>query len=210
MMKIAIRSTEAQKQELIQKGFVESIYVFWIQSNEQLQHADADVFFDLVFDDTTLSNNKFIQDKPVFVHAVNCVCTEINKPNYIRLNAWSGFLNRPLIELACNNEASKKIAETIFDALQWKYVWVNDEYGFIAARIISMIINEAYYALEDNVSTKAQIDIAMKLGTNYPYGPFEWGNRIGIKNVFSLLRHLEKQDTRYAISALLGQESQQF
>jgi 3-hydroxybutyryl-CoA dehydrogenase len=209
-MKIAIRSTEAQKQELAQKGFGEGIYVFWIESNEQLQHADADVFFDLVFDDTTLSNNKFIQDKPVFAHAVNCMCTEINKPNYIRLNAWNGFLNRPLIELVCNNEASKKIAETVFDALQWKYVWVNDEHGFIAARIISMIINEAYYALEDNVSTKAQIDIAMKLGTNYPYGPFEWGNRIGLKNVFSLLRHLEKQDTRYAISALLGQESQQF
>jgi 3-hydroxyacyl-CoA dehydrogenase len=44
-----------------------------------------------------------------------------------------------------------------------------------------MIINEAYFALEDNVSTKAETDIAMKLGTNYPYGPFEWGQLIGLK-----------------------------
>jgi 3-hydroxybutyryl-CoA dehydrogenase len=209
-MNIAIRSSETQKLELIQKGFGEGINVFWIESNQPMQHADADAFLDLVFDDAHLSNNGFIDDKPVFVHAVNFLCSEINKPNYIRLNAWHGFLNRPTIELACNNAAFKKKAEAIFEALQWKYVWVNDDYGFIAARIISMIVNEAYYALEDNVSTKEQIDIAMKLGTNYPFGPFEWSEKIGLKNIFGLLQQLKKQDKRYAISTLLGQESQQF
>ena len=53
-----------------------------------------------------IDNNEFINDKPVFVHAVNCICKEINKPNYVRLNAWSGFLKRSIIELACCNNES--------------------------------------------------------------------------------------------------------
>ena len=89
-------------------------------------------------------------------------------------------------------------------------LWLADDYGFIAARIIAMIINEAYYALEENVSTKEQIDIAMKLGTNYPYGPFEWSEKIGLKNILSLLQKLSKQNNRYTISSLLVHESQQF
>jgi 3-hydroxybutyryl-CoA dehydrogenase len=51
--------------------------------------------------------------------------------------------------------------------------------------------------LGDEVSTKAAIDIAMKLGTNYPYGPFEWAEKIGLKNIFSLLQKLSLQDKRY-------------
>ena len=73
-----------------------------------------------------------------------------------------------------------------------------------------MIINEAYHALDEEVSTKEQIDIAMKLGTNYPYGPFEWSEKIGLKNVVQLLQNLATQDERYVISALLLSESQQF
>ena len=70
-----------------------------------------------------------------------------------------------------------------------------------------MIINEAYYALEENVSTKQQIDIAMKLGTNYPYGPFEWGEKIGIEKIYLLLKKLSAQNKRYTISHSLEQET---
>lgn len=208
-MNIAIRSTETQKAELIQKGFGANIRVLWVEADQSLQNIPADAYFDLVFDDTVIDNNEFIAHKPVFVHAVNCTCTEIAKDSYIRLNAWNGFLNRGVTELACKDETTKKQAVAIFNALQWKFVWVNDDHGLISARIISMIINEAYYALEDGVSTKEQIDIAMKLGTNYPYGPFEWSRKIGLAQVRNLLQQLQKQDGRYTISGLLVQESQQ-
>ena len=42
-----------------------------------------------------------------------------------------------------------------------------------------MIINEAFLALQEGVSTKEEINTAMKLGTNYPLGPFEWVEKIG-------------------------------
>jgi 3-hydroxybutyryl-CoA dehydrogenase len=210
-MIIAIRSTESQKQELMQKGFgKKNVTIQWIEPGKNFTGINADVFFDLIFDDINFSNNEFINDKPVFIHAVNCVCKEINKPNHIRLNAWNGFLNRPVTELTCCNDEWRKEAEDVFSKLEWRFVWVKDDYGFIAARIIAMIINEAYYALEENVSTKQQIDIAMKLGTNYPYGPFEWSEKIGLSNIFSLLQKLSKQDKRYTISSLLVHNSQKY
>ncbi len=70
-----------------------------------------------------------------------------------------------------------------------------------------MIINEAWYTLGDDISTKEEIDTAMKLGTNYPYGPFEWGEKIGIERIIELLESLAKTDSRYTVApALLNQK----
>jgi 3-hydroxybutyryl-CoA dehydrogenase len=79
----------------------------------------------------------------------------------------------------------------------------------IAARVISMIINEAYFALGDKISTKEQIDIAMKLGTNYPYGPFEWSEKIGLQKIYALLKKLREKERRYDIAPLLDEEIMQ-
>ncbi len=67
----------------------------------------------------------------------------------------------------------------------------------ITARIIAAIINEAWYTWQAGVSTKEEIDTAMKLGTNYPYGPFEWGQRIGLSRIVSLLHTLSVTEPRY-------------
>ena len=72
-----------------------------------------------------------------------------------------------------------------------KTEWVPDTPGLITARIVACIINEAYFAKGENISSENDIDVAMKLGTNYPYGPFEWGERIGLENVRRLLNALE-------------------
>ncbi len=47
-------------------------------------------------------------------------------------------------------------------------IFVKDEPGFVSARIVAMIINEAYFTWEAGTSSKEEIDIAMKLGTGYP------------------------------------------
>jgi 3-hydroxybutyryl-CoA dehydrogenase len=208
-MHIAIRASENQKQELLQKGFNDTVIIEWIDQSQKLAGINADVYFDLLFDDINLHNNDFLDNKTVFVNGVNCICKEINHSNYIRLNAWNGFLNRSIIELVCCNDEQKEIAKKTLNQLKWDFVFVADDYGFVAARIIAMIINEAYYALEEKVSTKSQIDIAMKLGTNYPYGPFEWSEKIGLQNILLLLKKLSKQNKRYTISSLLVHESQQ-
>jgi 3-hydroxybutyryl-CoA dehydrogenase len=73
----------------------------------------------------------------------------------------------------------------------------------IAARVIAMIINEAYWGLGEGISTKAEIDIAMKSGTNYPYGPFEWSEKIGLSKIGALLKKLSEEDRRYALAPAL-------
>ena len=69
-----------------------------------------------------------------------------------------------------------------------------------------MIINEAWFAFEEGVSSKEEIDIAMKLGTNYPLGPFEWGALIGEKNIYALLKKLSAGNKRYLPAPLLHQK----
>jgi len=202
-MQIAIRATQNQKEELIQKGFSKLVTIQWLSENEGFPAAKTDAFFDLTFNDADIAANKFLDDAIVFANAVNCTCKELNHKNYIRLNAWTGLLNRSIIEIATYDDSCKQQAATILHTIGWKYVCVPDDYGLIAARILSMIINEAYYALEENVSTKEQIDIAMRLGTNYPCGPFEWSEKIGVKNIYGLLKKLSQQNTRYTISEML-------
>ena len=97
---------------------------------------------------------------------------------------------------------------SIFQKLNWKFLLVPDISGMITPRVIAMIINEAYYTLEQEVSTKEEIDIAMKLGTNYPMGPFEWSEKIGLKNIYSLLMKLSIHEERYLPAQLLKKESE--
>ncbi len=196
-MKIAVLANKEQQEEWLVKGYNPTIEIIWNNVNAQ-----ADAYFDLLFERNGASF-KNILDKPVFVNAVITTCQQL-PDNYIRLNAWNGFLKRNIIEIALTK--NETIVKQIMNTLGWEYQLTADEPGFIAARIIAMIINEAYFALQDNVSTKEEIDIAMKLGTNYPYGPFEWCNKIGLPNIYLLLKTLNHTDSRYQPSEKLIEE----
>jgi 3-hydroxybutyryl-CoA dehydrogenase len=69
------------------------------------------------------------------------------------------------------------------------------------------MINEAYFTWESKVSTKDQIDIAMKLGTNYPLGPFEWARHIGLGRITGLLRSLSRTNPGYTPCEALVHEA---
>jgi 3-hydroxybutyryl-CoA dehydrogenase len=118
------------------------------------------------------------------------------------------FLNRDLLEVSLYNEPDKAKLEQICTRLKTKFSVVDDRVGMVTPRIICMIINEAYYTVQEGTATREDIDLAMKLGTNYPYGPFEWAQRIGIKNVYELLEavYTDTKDERYKICPLLKKE----
>ncbi len=75
----------------------------------------------------------------------------------------------------------------------------------VAARILATLVNEAASAVADGVATPDAIDTAMRLGTNYPTGPLEWGERIGLDNVVHTLDALHEAvpDGRYRVVPLL-------
>ncbi|MDQ3881044.1 MAG: 3-hydroxyacyl-CoA dehydrogenase NAD-binding domain-containing protein [Chloroflexota bacterium] len=75
----------------------------------------------------------------------------------------------------------------------------------IEDRIVATIINEAASAAGDAVATPADIDLAMRLGTNYPRGPLEWAEEIGLDLVVRTLEelHADAPDGRYRVTPLL-------
>ena len=82
--------------------------------------------------------------------------------------------------------------------------------GFTYPRVLSMIINEAWLALEDKLADRDNIDLAMKNGVNYPWGPFEWGEKIGLNKIKMLLSELHRQtgNERYRPCSLLQHQAQ--
>lgn len=118
------------------------------------------------------------------------------------------FLNRGLMEVSVVAESDRTALEDVCRRLNTKYEVVADCVGLVTPRIICMIINEAYCTVEEGTATREDIDLAMKLGTNYPYGPFEWSERIGIENVCRLLNSMQKEtsDDRYKICPLMMRE----
>lgn len=76
---------------------------------------------------------------------------------------------------------------------------------FVFARTLAAIINEAGYALDQGVASEPDIDLAMKLGTNYPRGPIEWAQSIGLRTTRHLLDVLNarSEDARFDAAAWL-------
>lgn len=171
----------------------------WISVNNIAQfeeYADADAFFSLYED--AGSQEYPLLHKPLFIHSV--VHPVAIGQRAIRINAWNGFLENKQWEIiGMPNEAEAQI----FAWLQKSIINCTETVGFIAPRVLAMIINEAYFALSEAVSTAEEIDTAMKLGTNYPMGPIEWSKKIGLQNIYHYLQHLSMQDERYLPAPLL-------
>ncbi|HEY8707573.1 MAG TPA: 3-hydroxyacyl-CoA dehydrogenase [Burkholderiaceae bacterium] len=85
---------------------------------------------------------------------------------------------------------------------------VADTPGLVVARTLAMLVNEAADAVLQGVCTTAGADAAMKLGVNYPAGPFEWLAGWGVSGVVALLDALDAQyrGERYRVSPWLRRQ----
>jgi 3-hydroxybutyryl-CoA dehydrogenase len=116
--------------------------------------------------------------------------------------------DRKLIELAGGlrtSESSLNQAEELVQSLGKASVRVKDTPGLTFPRILSLIINEAARSLEEGVASAEEIDVAMRLGVNYPQGPLRWADQIGLDDVLAVLEGLEAEtgDDRYRPAPLL-------
>ena len=82
---------------------------------------------------------------------------------------------------------------------------IADAPGLVVARTIAMLINEAADAVLQGVCTEAAADVAMKLGVNYPAGPFEWLASWDANAVIELLDRMDSyyRGERYRVSPWL-------
>lgn len=69
---------------------------------------------------------------------------------------------------------------------------IKDSPGFVAPRILAMVVNLACEVAQIGVGTPDDIDTAMRLAQNYPRGPFEWGEWLGARRVHEMLRQMQE------------------
>ena len=89
--------------------------------------------------------------------------------------------------------------------LGWQPLRLRDVPGLAVARSIAMLVNEACDAVHQGVCSEQGADAAMKLGVNYPAGPFEWLARwsaLGAPGICDLLDALDRhyRGERYRVS----------
>jgi len=186
-------------------------------------HRDAEKFleandltFDFIIDEAPDQFEIYIKKNvTVFLNTCKLSISELAhlskndiKCTLFGFNGLPTFLNRNIFEVSLRSKSDEPLLKTTCDQLKTEFLVVEDRVGLVTPRVISMIINEAFYAVQEGTATREDIDLAMKLGTNYPYGPFEWTGRIGIKHIYELLEALyeDTRDERYKICPLLKKE----
>jgi 3-hydroxybutyryl-CoA dehydrogenase len=196
-MILAVLASDQIKNEMAVSDFFRSHEVIHSENISLWAHHAADVFIDLSFEPEP-EKIKFyakLLPKPVLVNAVTDTLDKIH-PEFIRINGWPGFLKGQCLEAAAGPDMQEKAGRLFGEQM----IFVPDQPGLVSARIVAMIINEAFFTWEAGTASKEDIDIAMKLGTGYPYGPFEWAHLIGINKVADLLKKMRKNDPLYELA----------
>lgn len=203
-MTVLLLADDEQREELLACRVNNAVKLEWIKepvNNFRSQTFDACI--DLLFENTKERINWLSQldASLVIINSVIVTLHDIGQ-NYVRINGWNTFLKRVIVEAAADLSLQKK-TDDLFSFFGRRVEWVPDIVGFITPRVLASIVNEAFFALEEKVSTQEEIDTAMKLGTNYPLGPFEWGKKIGLRKIFYLLESLGRKQSRYQPCGLL-------
>jgi 3-hydroxybutyryl-CoA dehydrogenase len=113
-----------------------------------------------------------------------------------------------MVEVAHDDSISAGDAASVeryFRAAGKHVEWVRQAPGLVLSRILAQIVNEAHFAVSQGVASAEDCDTAMRLGFNWPRGPFEWGRELGLPWVVGVLDALHETlgAERYRVSPLL-------
>lgn len=133
--------------------------------------------------------------------------------------AASGIENTVLLDLALDDRTAARAAIAaaaqahpdalataigLLQAAGYAVSVIDDAPGLVVMRTVAMLCNEAANAINDCVCSIADLDLAMRKGVNYPRGPLEWADHLGIGNIVQVLNHLAAAcGERYRASHLL-------
>ncbi|WNS76552.1 3-hydroxyacyl-CoA dehydrogenase [Bacillus sp. DTU_2020_1000418_1_SI_GHA_SEK_038] len=125
----------------------------------------------------------------------------------IAMHFFNPVHKMPLVEIVRGLETSEETAEVIREVavkMGKETVVINEFPGFVTSRISALVGNEAFYMLQEGLGTPEEIDKAIKLGLNYPMGPFELVDLVGLDVRLNNLKYLhEKLGEKYRPAPLL-------
>lgn len=216
-MDILVVGTERNCRELSQR-LGENHRYFFHQTRNGAEHniGEAGIIFDFNHPEAGRDFSAYHQSKSgLFINTAKVTLRQMvlqedlaKRSEVYGFNGMDGFLSHTCLEISVLEEESRGKIGDVLKREKIDHAFVDDRVGMVTPRIICMIVNEAYNTVQENTASKADIDLAMKLGTNYPYGPFEWCARIGLAQVYELLEalYLDTHDERFRISPLLKKE----
>ena len=108
-------------------------------------------------------------------------------------------------QLVATNRLGRKTGRGWYDYSQPLHIEPQPD-DSISTRILAMLVNEAAALVDRGEAAAADVDTAMRLGTNYPKGPLEWGDELGAGRIADILTALHEQypTGRYRLSERLA------
>ena len=86
---------------------------------------------------------------------------------------------------SANDDSNEKTSAT-----QANVTLIAESTGFVAQRVMAMVINLGCDIAQQGIATPRDIDNAVKLGLGYPYGPISWGDELGAERILLILTRL--------------------
>lgn len=126
-------------------------------------------------------------------------------PDLVLFDLCLDFETSPRITLTHSPACSLSAYRSVVGLLQssgYQVTAIDDTAGMVVMRIVAMLANEASETVSHQVSSEADVDLAMRLGTGYPLGPLAWSRRIGYQNLYTVLKNLGLHfgEDRYRVS----------
>jgi len=104
--------------------------------------------------------------------------------------------NKPGIELIRGEVTSAETLSAlqgVFEELGFMVFVCRDQAGGILPRVLASLINEAAHMAWVGIAPIEKIDAMMRLGANFPVGPFQWADQIGLDRILDLLENLSQE-----------------
>jgi len=131
-------------------------------------------------------------DQSVTVSASRVVAPE----RVVGFSMSKSFPERKFIEVIAGERTQGDAIATakgLFENLQFTVVISRDHPGYILNRVVACMINEAIYINMYGLAHMEDIDQMMRLGANFPMGPFEYADYLGLDCVLKTLEWLTEE-----------------
>lgn len=113
--------------------------------------------------------------------------------------------HRTLMPSLITKPEHRQAAHSIFNLDGGMVSMINESIGFVAQRVLAMVINLGCDIAQQNIATVDDINAAVRLGLGYPFGPIEWGDQVGREKILLILNRITAltHDPRYRPSPWL-------
>jgi 3-hydroxyacyl-CoA dehydrogenase len=152
---------------------------------------------------------------PILSSSITITATEqsawiAGKHRLVGIAALPTFIEKSLVEVAPTIYTPMETLEVVsrfFLTIGKEIEIVQDRVGMVLPRILCQVINEAAFAITEDIAAPDDIDKALTLGMHFPLGPIEWAEQIGLDQVYAVLTALytDLQEERYRIAPILKQ-----